>query len=468
MVSVLLFLWYAFRINRLSFAAAVGFFLLTRSLALFFFSIPGPDQFFSNLLPLYFKSGFIDPELAGHYAMPGFFLLIRIFSKVTGLPVKSISAIYVPGLGSLIAISIFFAVRAKHIDAFWAVVSCSILAFVAIDYQFVPHLLGVGLITMLLWREVAVKDLTIGEMALRIVLLTGLAVTHAYLGFFYVGYLVVRSLYERSCIPRAVLAFLIAMGADVFVSAAGFFSSNVLLVLYSIPALLGLGEYNLSLAATLVASSPFQPLSRLSILGAALVSATGVLVMIKRRILTGREHALIISGILFFAVGVAVPLIGLSSLQVDLIPAALGAGYVPLIIRNRRMRALMLIFLALSSIFPVMHFYYDPQIQTQDDVTAAIFASSMLNTKAQYDLYSPYMLYGYFVFLWPAYQGEIRLTDNSTVHDFIASRGSETDYIFFSYNVPIPQLDLDSRNYLNERANIVLSYGNGALYYWVK
>jgi hypothetical protein len=455
--------------KRLRFVAGVGFFALTQSLSVFFFTVPGPDQFFTNLLPLYFKSGFIDPEFSHRYALPGFFLLIRMFSEITGLSTQSLSPIYVLGVGSLIAIAIFLTARAKHVDAFWAVVVCSILSFVAIEFQFVSHFLGVALITLLLWREVA-KDLTVGETALRIVLLMGLSVTHGYLGFYYVGYLLVRGLYQRSCLPRAALAFLIVLASDIFISAAGFFTSNVALVLYSIPALLGLAEYNLNVATTLISSSPFQPLSRISILGAAIIAATGLLVMIRRRILTSREHALIISGMLLFGAGLVVPLIGINSLQVDLLPAALGAGYLPLILTNRRVRALMLILLALSSIFPVMHFYYDPRIQTQDDVTAAVIASSTLNTKAQYGLYSPYMLRGYFLFLWPAYEAETRITSAVTdpIHDFIANHGSETDYIFLSYNVPVRQIDLAYQGYLVERANLVLNYGNGALYYWLE
>lgn len=465
-LSVLLFCWYALRVNKLKIAAALGFFTLTRSLSLFSFSIPGPDPFFANLAALYFKSGFIDPDFARRYAWPGFFLLIRVFSEVSGLPGGLLSAIFFLGVGSLIVFSIFLTTRTKQIDAFWAVVACSILAIVVLDPQFVPHFLGVAFLTLLLWREIT-KELTACERVLRLVLLAGLAITHAYLGFFYAGYLLVRGLYDRTSVPRAALAFLLVLCSNIFVAAAAL-RTNVLLVLTSIPVLLGLSEYNVRLAETLVASSPFQPLSRVSVLAAAFVCAAGLIVMIRRRIVTRREYALLISGAIFVAIGAVVTLIGLQSLQVDLLPAALGAGYLPLIVTNRRLRALVLILLALSSIFPVMHFYYDPRIQTQDDVAAAAFASSKLDTTAQYRLYPSYMLRGYFMFLWPAYEYDSRVTASGSVRDFIANSGSEADYIFLSYNVPILQLDVGSRDYLVERANIVLSYGNGALYYWAK
>lgn len=452
--------------NKLKIVAALGFFTLARSLSLFFFSIPGPDPFFANLAALYFKSGFMNPEFANRYAWPGFFLLIRVISEISGVPSELLPAIFTLGMGSLIVLSIFVTAQARQIDAFWAVVACSILAIVVVDPQFVPHFLGVAFVTLLLCREIA-RELTACERVVRLVLLAGLAITHAYLGFFYAGYLLVRGLYDRTSVPRAVLAFLLVLCSNIFVAAAAL-RTSVLLVLAKIPALLGLSEYNARLAQTLVASSPFQPLSRVSVLAAAFVCVIGLLGMIRHRILTRREYALLISGAMFAVVGAGVRLIGLQSLQVDLVPAALGAGYLPLIVSNRRLRALMLILLALSSIFPVMHFYYDPRIQTQDDVAAAAFASSKLDTTAQYRLYPSYMLRGYFTFLWPAYEYDSRVTDSGSVHDFIANSGSEADYIFLSYNVPLLEIDYSSRNYLVERAHLVLNYGNGALYYWEK
>jgi hypothetical protein len=465
-LCVLLFCWYALRVNKLKIAAALGFFTLTRSLSLFSFSIPGPDPFFENLGALYFKSGFVDPEFARRYAWPGFFLLIRVFSEVSGLPGGLLTVIFFLGVGSLIVFSIFLTAQARQIDAFWAIVACSILAIVALDPQFVPHFLGVAFLTLLLWRETT-KELTAGERVLRLMLLAGLAITHAYLGFFYVGYLLVRSLFDRTSVPRVVLAFLLVSCSNVFLASAAL-RTNVLIVLTSIPALLGLSEYNARMAETLVTSSPFQPFSRVSVLAAAFVCATGLVVMIRRRILTRREHALLVSGAMFAAIGAVVTLIGLQSLQLDLLPAALGAGYLPLVISSRRMRALMLIILALSSIFPVMHLYYDPRIQTQDDVAAAAFVSSKLDTTAQYGLYPSYMLRGYFMFLWPAYEYDSRVTAGGSVQDFIANSGSEADYIFLSYNVPILQLEVGSRDYLVGRANVVLNYGSGELYYWAK
>lgn len=465
-LSVLLFCWYALRVNKLKIAAALGFFTLMRSLSLFFFSIPGPDPFFANLATVYFKSGFIDPQFANRYPWPGFFLLIRAVSEISGIPSELLPAIFVLGMGSLIVFSIFLTAQAKRIDPFWAVVACSILAMDVLDPQFVPHFLGVALVTLLLWREIT-KELTGGERILRLVLLAGLAITHAYLGFFYAGYLLVRHFCDRTPVTRAAVAFSVVLCSNIFMAAAAF-RTNVLLLLTSIPALLGLSEYNVRLTETLAASSPFQPLSRVSILAAAFVCLIGLLGMVKRRILTRREYALLIAGAMLFAVGADVTLIGLQSLQVDLLPAALGAGYLPLIVTNRRLRAIMLILLALSSMFPVMHFYYDPRIQTQDDVSAAAFASSTLDTTAQYEFYPSYMLRGYFMFLWPAYEYDIRVTDSGSVHDFIANSGSQASYIFLSYNVPVFQMEPSSRNYLVQRANIVLSYGSGALYYWTK
>lgn len=460
--------------KKLRFVAALGFFTLTSSLPFFFFfSVPGPDPFYVNLAAVYFKSGFIDPTFFIHYAMPAYFLLVQVFSEVSVVPRESMPTIYVVVVGSIIPASIFLMARARQLDEFWAVVVCSILGVFAVSYQFAPHFLGVALLILLLSREVAKKS-TASEAVLRVLLLACLAITHIYLGFFYAGYLLVLGLRDRTCVRRAALALLIVLGANTFLAAVAF--PGVVGTAYtSLLSLWGLEEYRAAVTTTLTSSSPFQPLSRLSVLAAASISVAGLLGMIRKRIPTSREYALIIFCAILLGAGVGVSLIGLNSLQVAILPAGLGAGYFVKLIANRRLRSLVLILLALSSVFPVMHYYYDPQVQTQDDVAAAAFVSDHISTETQYGLYSPYMLRGYFYYLptptesASPWEMESRVKVGA-IHDFIMKNQNRTepDYVFLSDNVPILQRDPQSRDYLIDHANLICSYGNGKLFYWVK
>jgi hypothetical protein len=453
--------WYASR-SGVSTAktavAAVAFFTLMHSLGYFFYTSPGPDQFFRNFAASYLNFGFINQDISQQYPWPGFFLLTNLFQEVTGLSQNAFSWIYVFLSGALLSLSIFFIARRHRLNPFWAVVAYSMTGYFFLNYQFAPQTLGLAFVMLLLQLDYAGKQGR-SEKIVGVILLFAVAIFHAFIGVFYLVYLLVRAILDRSYFPRAALAASIILVSDVFLAATSF-PGLTTAIFSSLLALLGFGEYLNAITVTSLPTSPFQQFSRLAVVGAGIVSAYGLVAAIRKQRLRRPDTAIITSSMFLAGVGVAVEYVGLRTLQLAMVAAGIGAGFFPQMLAKRRLLTLILLFLGISSIFPVLNANYQPYLyQTQDDIAAASFLSTRINSNPATTVFSPQPLAGYFSMISVNFYTPADLDSfNETVNYALTSPSAQVHLRLQGLSNP-PAVD-----HLLIRGNLVYSSGNDLVY----
>jgi hypothetical protein len=441
----------------------VGFFTLSCSLSYFFYLTPGPDTYFRNLAPAYIRSGFIDLLISPNYQWPGFFLLTRTFLEVTSLPQNSFDTLYYFIGGLLLSSSVFIIAKKHRLEPFWSVVVFAITGYFFLNYQFAPQTIALVFLMMLLQIDYSKKP----NPTPGLVLLIAMNISHAFIGFMYAVYLLIRGIMDRRRLWGAVLAALIYLTVSIYLTAS-FFRYVAGNVIVSLQLLLGLREYAMGVAITLGSPSPFQSLSRLSVIAAALVGGTGLVGMIRHKRLAPQDKTLIGTTLFLIAIGTTIEIIGARALQLAALVAALGAGYFPGTLHSRKIRMFLLVFLVLSSVFPVAHAYYSPALyQPQDLLFAAEFFSAriVLSQGAPVRIVSPYIVRGFFG-LSEAGNGSITLFTEYRFR-LINNTASRVDYALISSVRPVASTGQNppvAVNYLLSRGNRIVSYGRGAVY----
>jgi hypothetical protein len=420
------------------------------------------------MIPEYFKGGFMDAQVSKYYEWPGFFILVRSFMLVTGLPQASFDLLYHSVSGILLSSSIFLIAERRGMHSFWAVVVYSITAYYFLNYQFVPQTLGLVFVMILLQRDFSAPSPR--SSIITLILVLGLALVHAFVGVFYVIYLAVMGVRNRAYLRKALLAGTTLVTVNVFFTAVTL-APLAAYLFKSLALLVGLSEYSLRASVTAQLTSPFQEMSRMSVLIAGLVGMVGLLGLLKRRQLTARDIAIAISVAIWMLLGVAIPVIGLRGLQLAAIVAALGAGYMPRLLTGRRLRIFVLVFLAVSSVFIVLHANYEPYLyQPQNDTSAALFLSSKISYTSEgrsVQVFSPFTLRGFF----PGFGFGDEFGDTWTDDEYASTGGSPTS-LDFALVTAVSSGYLRIRgltfppavNHLVSTGNLVVHYGDGMVY----
>jgi hypothetical protein len=379
------------------------------------------------------------------------------------LPQNSFDSLYYFIAGFLVSSSVFLIARKHRLEPFWSVVVFAITGYFFLNYQFVPQTMALAFLIMLLQLDYSKKPSPVQGL----VLLIATDISHAFMGFMYVAYLLIRGIADRRRLWGGILAIVILLSVNVYLTASSFpyFAGGAI---GSLRLLLGMREYAHGLTVTLESPSPFQSFSRLSVIAAAVVGGIGLVGLIRHHKLTPEDKAIIGTSLLLIGIGVSIEVIGMRALQLAALVAALGAGYVPVMLHNRKIRMLLLFCLVISSAFPVAHANYSPALyQPQDLLCAAEFFSSriVLPQGAPLRIVSPYIVRGFFglseagnksITLFVEYR--YRLINNSD---------SRVDYALISSVRPVASMGENppvAVSYLLSRGNRIVSYGRGAVY----
>ncbi|MGP8070519.1 MAG: hypothetical protein ACLP5V_11580 [Candidatus Bathyarchaeia archaeon] len=444
--------------------AAVGFFMLVNSLAYFYYYVPGPDTFFRNLLPAYFSGGFINSPVFVIYPWAGFFLLIRMLSEITTLPLNLTVSVFYFGTGFVIASMLFFIATRHGFDGFWSVVTFSIIGFFFLNYQFAPETLAIAFLMILFYIDYLRRKSFAGIIiALTIVVAT--VVSHAFVLAYYAVYLLVRSFQDRRYLIIGLFAITLALISDMFLTYS-VLSGLVLSAFNSVQLMLGFIDYGGRINSALTNTSPFVTFARLSVLSATAISAVGLIHLIGKRRALPQDIALISTSTLAFGIGTAVAFFGSRAIQLALVVAALGTGHFPELLHKPRVRVALLLFLSISSVFCVMHLNYSPLLyQNQEDARAAGFLSAKLQLDGRswsnrLRIFTPYILRGFF-----------GLTDNGNASirvffNFNEVDPTSMDYVLAPTATPAfaGSTYLPAKTSLTSRYNIIFDYGDGVIY----
>jgi len=446
--------------------AAVGFFTLMNSLAYFYYYVPGPDTFFMNLAPAYFSGGFIYSPSFRVYSWAGFFLLYRMLSEVTRLPLNLAVAVFYFGTGFVTVSMLFFIATSHGFEGFWSVVVFSIIGFFYLDYQFAPQTLALAFVLILFFIDYSYGKRFAGIVTV-LILVIATALSHAFVLAYFAVYLIIRTFQNRRYMLIGIFTITLALVSNMFLSFS-VMSTLVQGLFNSIELMLGFADYGSRMGTAITNTSPFVTLARLSVLCAAAVSALGLVHLMWKRSVLPQDVALISTSALGLGVGIAVEYFGTRAIQLAIVVAALGTGHFPALLGKRRVCAALLLFLSISSIFCIMHLNYNPQLyQNQEDAHAADFLSTRIELAGRgysnsLKIFTPYILRGYF--------GHSD-GGNASILVFTSFRGIDTSSLDYALaptatpaNAGNTSAYLAAKAGLASKYNIVFSYGDGVIY----
>jgi hypothetical protein len=468
-------LWLLASRSRLNSAiVSVAFFTLMFLIGYFFYTFPGADQFFKDIAAPYFnQNGSIDPTVAYRYEWPGLFILTRIFSLVTMGSIQLFVPLFIFLNGMLFALAAFFVTRRPDSHPFWGVVAFTITGFFFLNYQFAAQTVGLALVVILFWREYTRWSTEETEVVLQTLLVIAIAFYHSFIGFLFVGYLIIRAVYDRRYLFRAILVAVVIISVDAMYTVLGFPNLVSFLGSFNLPGLL---EYLQTTSASLAPGSPFQPLSRLCFAVVVIISAVGIVDMIKKRKLLKQDVSIIVCVMMFVVFGLAIPTVGTRVAQLAAIAAAIGGAQFPELLRIRGLLTrVLLIAIIVLSIFPVMaHNYQSLNYRTFEDTSSASFIASKLGSVNGRTLFAPFIIAGWGGAIFSSTVSRSLTFTESTVS---WSNFSSTDYSRFDMALVTPSsfaiVEADARSNPRQAAalstlistgNRIFSYGDGSFY----
>jgi hypothetical protein len=180
--------------------AAVAIIATLYSLSYFYFSLSTVDsQLFRGLMEYFMKTKNLSAFQASraYFEWPSFFLLTDITTTVTGLKLIDFEFFFYATIGFLFTVTLYahFS-RFNRKGAFLAVIAFFISMFWFFNYQVVPFSLALALTFILFMLEDQPKSTpVIGTM---LVLFFVVSLTHLFVALFFVLYLFIRTLINRS------------------------------------------------------------------------------------------------------------------------------------------------------------------------------------------------------------------------------------------------------------------------------
>lgn len=339
-----------FKSNSLKWIVTIGIVLTMYSLSYFFYLLPGSDsQYFRGLTEYFIKTKDLDPSKPAHsyFQWPSFFLLNEMITSVSGMGLANFEFLLYTIIGFLLATALYVhASRAYKNEGFLAVASFFVAMFHFLNYQAVPFSLAFGLLFLLFMLETRQKNFNV--ILIILVLFTGISFTHAVVPLFFVLYLLIRYMLNRSKqYGRLVLMTLIIYLAVQVTQAPLSFAENIRSVM-TVPS-----EYSSIVKAVLApVSVPIdeiaQMFSRGVTIATVMICFAGFTVLLIKRKMRDLDKAIFLTGVVYSAIGIIFYTLGSRAIPIVFIPISLGASY---LLKSRFRSYVISLFLVLLILF---------------------------------------------------------------------------------------------------------------------
>jgi hypothetical protein len=308
--------------NSLKWIISIGIVITIYSFSYFYFMLPGSDsQYFRGLTEYFIKTKNLDPLQPNHfyYQWPSFFILADIATSVSGLELANFEFLLYTIIGFLLATTLHvYAFKAYKNGGFLAVAAFFLSMFVFLNYECVPFSLALGLLFLLFMLETQQKSL--GVILTMQVLFTGISITHVFAPLFFVSYLLMRSILNRSKQYRNLLLLTLSIYLLVQVTQAQFsFAINIINIMTS-PT-----EYPHMVQTTLApVSVPIdviaQMFSRTVTIAVAMICVAGFIFLLIKRKMRALDKAILLAGAVYSGLGVLLNNLGERAIPITFIP----------------------------------------------------------------------------------------------------------------------------------------------------
>jgi hypothetical protein len=329
--------------------------------------LPGSDShYFRGLTEYFIRTKDLDPLKPSHsyFQWPSFFLLADIVTSVSGVELANFEFLLYTIIGFLMATALYvYASKAYKNGGFLTVAAFFVAMFYFLDYQCVPFSLAFGLLFLLFMLETQQKNFNV--ILTMLVLFTGISFIHAFVPLFFVLYLLIQCMLNRSKqYGRLVLMTLIIYLVVQVTQAPLSFAENIRSVL-TVPS-----EYS-SIAKAVLApvSVPIdaiaQMFSRGVTIATVMICFAGFTVLLIKRKMRNLDKAIFLTGTVYSAFGLIFFTLGSRAIPIVFIPISLGASY---LLESRFRPYVKHLFLALLILFvfiPLHGSFYNSQIMFQ-------------------------------------------------------------------------------------------------------
>lgn len=346
---------------------SVAIIITIYSLSYFYYTMPTSDsQYFRGLTEYFIKTKNLDPSQPSllYFQWPSFFLLSDMATSVSGMELAKFEFLLYTIIGFLLATALYVYVsKAFKKGSFLAVAAFFIAMFYFLNYQSVPFSLAFGLLFLLFMLETRQKSFSV--IMTMLVLYTGISFTHAFVPLFFVLYLLVRYILNRSKQYGRLFVLTLIIYLVVQVTQAQFsFAENIRIVITLRT------EYSSMVDATLVpVSVPIdvvaQMFSRAVTITTITMGLVGFIALLIKRKMRDLDKAIFLTGVVYSAFGSAFFVLGSRTIAIVFIPISLGASYLLESRFRPYVKSLFLVLLILFVFIPLHSSFYDSQIMFQ-------------------------------------------------------------------------------------------------------
>jgi len=320
--------------NFLKWILSIGIVLTLFSISYFYLMMPGADsQYFRGLTEYFFKTRSLDASQLNlnYYQWPAFFLLADIVTSVSGLSLVNYEFLLYALIAFLLSSALYvYAFKKHNMNGFLAVAAFFISIAYFINYQSVPFSLALGLLFVLLMFEPHKKSAA--STVIIIVLYVSLLISHLFVPVFFILYSLLRSLFDKNRqnrrFYRNFVVFSLVSYLVVQITIANFSFDQVFKnildtpVTYSDIYLQTVGS-SFSIPIDIIA----QFFSRLVTITSVGLCFGGFILLLLKRKMDAIDKAILITGIVYSALGFALNTLGYRAIAVVFIPISLGAAF---------------------------------------------------------------------------------------------------------------------------------------------
>jgi hypothetical protein len=361
----------------------VGCVMTLYSLSYFYYMLSSSDaNYFRGLTEYFIRTHNLDPSQAihGYYQWPSFFILADITTSVSGLNLGNYEFLLFTIIGSLLSTALYlYASKVYNRGVSLALAAFFIVMFYFLNYQAVPFSLALGLLFLLFTLETRKKST--GIILTMLILYTSITITHAFVPLFFVLYLLLRSIVDRSkqYFRFFVLALVTYLVVQITLGRLSFAVNIVDTFVFH-------SEYSSIATSTLAPISVqfdviAQLFSRMVTIAFGLLCFVGFVFLVIKRKLREIDKAIFLTGAVYSGLGIVLFTLGSRAIPLVFVPISLGVVYLYESRFRPYLKYLALILLILFVFVPIHLSFtsYPITFQTKEDLTTTNFMIEKYN-----------------------------------------------------------------------------------------
>lgn len=361
--------------DYLKWIMTVGIVMTMFSLSYFYAMLPGSDSRFMRGMIEYFVEtknlDFLQPGKS-YFQWPSVFILSGIATSVSGLELANFEFLMYAIIGFLLATTLHvYASKAYRNGGFLAAVAFFIAMFHFLNYQFVPF--AIALIFLFLLFMLDTRRRSSSMILTVLVLFTGMTLTHAYTPLFFVAFLLIQWIINRSKQYRDLFFLTLIIWLLFQITFAGaMFARRIWAVMKFPSEIPGMAEAKpVSVPIDLIAQKFYAAV----LITLVAICVAGFIILLIKRKMRDLDKAIFLTGVGYFGLGIMVWILGSRSIPIAFIPTSLGVAYLFESRFRPYLKSLFLVLVILFLFFPLHETFSkaDVMFQTREAYIAENF-----------------------------------------------------------------------------------------------